>query len=240
LNNLRYYSEKLEEEQQALAQGNAAMAADIFFQSDGEVDSMGFGDHMDSSNELEKDLHSPHKKPVKDGSHQSISSRTTTAVKASRDLLVYPFIAGNLMEVAGKGLLLGEDPVNCSSAHLLQLQQEKASQKKHFVTMQQEVIDRLQTGQYLNNCIIDFWMQWITRKEPMEENWIHIFNTQFFTALNDFGVDHVLQWTAIFLMFSQRNYLFSLLINNFIGLCEVLVILQQLQITLMMRLRTSK
>jgi hypothetical protein len=119
--NLRYHIENVEEEQLALAQGDAAMVADIFFQSNGDVDSMGFGDCMDSPNELEKDLHSPHKKPVDDGSHQSISSRTTPAAKTSIDLLIYPFIAGNLIEVAGKGLLLGEDPLNCSSAYLLQL-----------------------------------------------------------------------------------------------------------------------
>jgi hypothetical protein len=40
-------------------------------------------------------------------------------------------------------MLLGEDPITCSSAHLLQLQQEKAAQKNHFVTMLQEDIDRL-------------------------------------------------------------------------------------------------
>ncbi len=136
--NLRYHIEKLEEEQQALAQGDAAMAADIFFQSDGEVDSMGFSDHMDSPNELEKDLHSPHKIPADNVNHQSIISITTPAPKTSRHLLVYLFIAGDLMEVAGKGLLLGEDPLNCSSAHLLQLQQEKASHKNHHVIMEQE------------------------------------------------------------------------------------------------------
>jgi Ulp1 family protease len=43
---------------------------------------------------------------------------------------------------------------------------------------------------------INFWMQWITRKEPMEENWIQIFNTEFYTVLDDLGVDHVLKCTA--------------------------------------------
>jgi hypothetical protein len=66
---------------------------------------------------LEKDLHSPSNKSLGDDSHQSISSRTTAATNASKDLLVYPFIAGVLMECAAKGL-------NCSSPHLLQLQRK--------------------------------------------------------------------------------------------------------------------
>jgi hypothetical protein len=110
--------------------------------------------------------------------------------------LIYPFIAGDLVEKAAKGLFLGEDQLNCSSAHLLQLQQEKASQKNHNVSMEQEDLDRLQPGQWFNDSIVDFWMLWITRKEPTEENWIHIFNTQFYTTLDDFGVEHVLNWTG--------------------------------------------
>jgi hypothetical protein len=81
---------------------------------------------------------------------------TTAAANASKDLLVYPFIAGNSMLGAAKGLLLGEDPLNCSSSPLPQFQQEKSSWKNHFVTMQQEDIDWLQPGLWLNDCIIDF------------------------------------------------------------------------------------
>ena len=155
------------------------MAASTFFHSDGEVDSMGFDPHSDLNDspiEVEKEL-------------------ISTVDSKEKKLLVYPFIAGDLIETAAKGLLLGEDPITCSSAHLLQLQQEKAAQKNHFVTMLQEDIDRLQPDKWLNDCLIDFWMLWITRKEPSEENWIHIFNTQFYTSMVDNGVDHVLKWT---------------------------------------------
>ncbi len=69
-----------------------------------------------------------------------------------------------------------------------------ARNKNHFVTMDQEDIDRLKPGQWLNDCVIDFWMMWITRKEPADENWVHTFNMQFYTSLIEKGVDHVLKW----------------------------------------------
>ncbi len=37
-------------------------------------------------------------------------------------------------------------------------------------------------------------MMWITRKEPVDENWVHIFNMQFYKSMVEKGVDHVLQW----------------------------------------------
>jgi Ulp1 family protease len=54
---------------------------------------------------------------------------------------------------------------------------------------------KLQPDKWLNDCLIDFWMLWITRKEPSEENWIRIFNTHFYTSMVDNGVDHMLKWT---------------------------------------------
>jgi Ulp1 family protease len=56
---------------------------------------------------------------------------------------------------------------------LLQLQQEKAAQKNHFVTMLQEDIDQLQPGEWLTDYLIDFWMLWIKRKEPADTYFQH-------------------------------------------------------------------
>jgi hypothetical protein len=70
---------KLEEEQQAVAQGDAAMAADTVFHSDGEFDSMGLETHTDCKGlpiELEKVLHSPSNKPVVEGSPETTSLKT--------------------------------------------------------------------------------------------------------------------------------------------------------------------
>ncbi len=56
----------------------------------------------------------------------------TEVGNTSQKVLVYPLIAGDLIELTAKGLLLGKDPLTCSSTHLLQLQQEKAAWKNHL------------------------------------------------------------------------------------------------------------
>jgi hypothetical protein len=55
----------------------------------------------------------------------SIAQENTVTKKP---VLVYPFIAEDLIENADRCLLLGEDPLDCSSSHLQQLQQ-----KKHYI-----------------------------------------------------------------------------------------------------------
>lgn len=70
------------------------------------------------------------------------------------------------------------------------MQLEKAAPRKHYLHILQQDLDRLEPGEYLNDALVDFWMMWITRKEPEEEN-----NTQFYTVLVDYGVEHVLNWS---------------------------------------------
>jgi hypothetical protein len=38
-------------------------------------------------------------------------------------------------------------------------------------------------------------MMWITRKEAVKDNNFIIYNTQFYTALETQGVEHVLNWS---------------------------------------------
>jgi hypothetical protein len=112
--NLRYQVEKLEEEQQAMAEGDAALAASTLFHSDGSVDSMSLGSHLDSKDSLivlEEDSLCK-KTDLVD------QSQLTSNANKTRKVLVYPFIAGELIEYAGKGLLLGEDPIICPTSHL--------------------------------------------------------------------------------------------------------------------------
>jgi hypothetical protein len=202
-------TDKLDEEQQALAQGNAAMAADTLFHSKDSVDSMSLGSQIDSKDSLIFWRKIP---PAK---YQKLL--LTSNANKTRGILVYPFIAGDLIECASKGLLSGEDPIYCSLSHLLQLQQEKAQRKNHVVTMNQDDINRSKPGEWLNYCLIDFWMMWIIRKEPVDENWVHIFKMQFYTSMVEKWVDHVLQF-----------------INNYTGLC-VAFLIQELLLAAMMK-----
>ncbi len=59
-----------------------------------------YTDCKDSPIELEMELHSPSNKPVVDGSHETMSLRTAAANTSKKKLLVYPFIAGDLIESA--------------------------------------------------------------------------------------------------------------------------------------------
>jgi Ulp1 family protease len=71
---------------------------------------------------------------------------------------------------------------------LLALQKEKAAPRNHYVHILQQDLDHLEPGEYWNNCVVDYWMMWITRKEPAEDNNFIIYNTQFNTALETLGI----------------------------------------------------
>jgi hypothetical protein len=128
-----------------------SMAVDSFFNSDGDIDSMGLDvsdDGKDSVISVEKEIIMTHNEPV---------------------ALVFPFVTGIEIENASKGLHLGEENSKISSSHILQLQQQKVAPRSHFVTVYQKDFNRLNPGQYLNDSVVDFWLQRITRKEANEE-----------------------------------------------------------------------
>jgi Ulp1 protease family, C-terminal catalytic domain len=68
------------------------------------------------------------------------------------------------------------------------------SARTHYVTIQLRDYMRLEPKEYLNDSIIDFWMQWITRKG--DASMMHIFSTQFYTQLVCIGPQGVTNWTA--------------------------------------------
>jgi Ulp1 family protease len=49
---------------------------------------------------------------------------------------------------------------------------------------------------WLNDVLIDFWMQWITRMEFQPDSSIHVFSTHFYAKLEYEGVNSVLSWKA--------------------------------------------
>jgi hypothetical protein len=69
-------------------------------------------------------------------------------------ILRYPFVAGVAIEDEGKGLFLGEDPINLSPDFLLTLQIKKTAPRNHVVYILQQDLDCLQPGQYLNDCVV--------------------------------------------------------------------------------------
>eukprot|EP00814_Leptocylindrus_danicus_P021932 CAMPEP_0116004258 /NCGR_PEP_ID=MMETSP0321-20121206/502_1 /TAXON_ID=163516 /ORGANISM="Leptocylindrus danicus var. danicus, Strain B650" /LENGTH=1022 /DNA_ID=CAMNT_0003472539 /DNA_START=186 /DNA_END=3255 /DNA_ORIENTATION=- len=69
------------------------------------------------------------------------------------------------------------------------------STRSHFLTIRNEDLERLEQGEFLNDTLVDFWMQWIWRKEPAESK-VHFFTSHFFTTLQENDVQGVSSWTV--------------------------------------------
>jgi hypothetical protein len=98
----------------------------------------------------------------------------------------------------------------------------KGSARAHFLTIRQEDFDRLEPGEFLNDTLIDFWMQWyvgcfrlyfplyrcwddahyfslifrMMRNENRQSSPIHIFSSHFYTTLKEDGAEAVASWTS--------------------------------------------
>jgi hypothetical protein len=116
-------------------------------------------------------------------------------ISSEEHILEYPFVAGVAIEDAAKGLFLDEDHINVSNDFLMSLQREKVGPRIHHVQILREDLDKLEPGVYLNDTLVDFWMMWITRKEPAEDNNFIIYNTQFYTTMVTNGIEHVMNWS---------------------------------------------
>lgn len=96
------------------------------------------------------------------------SSKTLSVEDKQKILLVFPFVGGNRVEKAAKGLNLcggclspfDEEDEIISSEKLTEIQQEAASGRTHILTITGEDRERLEPGEFLNDTLIDFWMRW--------------------------------------------------------------------------------
>jgi Ulp1 family protease len=108
-------------------------------------------------------------------------------------LFVYPFVGGQAIENAAKGLLLFQD-YPCMPTVLLLLQKQACEPKKSFVTVLKHDQERLCDGGWLNDNIINFWLQWVTRMESHPDSSIHTITTYFYTKPEHEGVESILHW----------------------------------------------
>jgi len=118
-------------------------------------------------------------------------------------LLVYPFVGGQTIEEAAKGLFQFAEK-RCSKPMLLKLQMETAHPRHTAIEISKDDHKHLHPKGCLNDNLIDFWIQWITRMEFQPGSSIHVFSTHFYTKLDDKGVNSVLSWTA-----NRGIYVFS-------------------------------
>jgi Ulp1 family protease len=79
---------------------------------------------------------------------------------------------------------------------LLKLQMEAAHPRNTAIVISKDNHKHLHPKGWLNDVLIDFWLQWITRIEFQPYSSIYDFTTHFYTKLEDDGVNAVLSWTA--------------------------------------------
>ncbi|CAB9506597.1 Sentrin-specific protease 7 [Seminavis robusta] len=123
-------------------------------------------------------------------------------------LLVYPFAgdadeiehcASELQEASGE--LFSENPA-CAATPVddgkVSSSPEATDLRRHKLTVRVRDVERLNPGVFLNDTLIDFWIQWITRKAHQDPSgdMVHCFSSHFFTTLDDEGPDAVTKWTA--------------------------------------------
>jgi hypothetical protein len=136
-----------------------------------------------------------HTKPIVTDADQSVAQPAPPKSADEEVILVCPLLDGEAIEDAAKGLFLGEDPHTCSAAHLLQLQQEKTTPQRHFSIITNGDYSRVKPGVYFHDVLVDFCLQWITRKESVKESLIFVFNTHFYTKSVTEGVSAVCSCT---------------------------------------------
>jgi hypothetical protein len=109
------------------------------------------------------------------------------------DMFVYPFVGGQAIEKATKGLFLFHDSY-CMPTVLLQLQKHACQAKKSFITIMKQDREQLFDKGWLNDNLINFWLLWVTRMESHPDSAIHTMITYFYTKLENEGVESVLHW----------------------------------------------
>jgi Ulp1 family protease len=79
---------------------------------------------------------------------------------------------------------------------LLKLQMEASHPRHTTIQTLKEDHKCLSPKGWLNDSLIDLWVQWITRMEYQLDSSIHTFTTHFYVKLEDESVNSVLSWTA--------------------------------------------
>jgi sentrin-specific protease 7 len=102
-------------------------------------------------------------------------------------------VASNLIEPNGK---LGQNLASMFTNVAIEDKAPNGKQKNHIITILGKDYDRLSPGEFLNDTLIDFWISWLVYRMGGVSDQIHVFTTQFYTKLEQEGVESVMSWTA--------------------------------------------
>ena len=67
--------------------------------------------------------------------------------------------------------------------------------KMKNISIRNKDVDRLKNGEWLNDSLIDFWNQWISRNKGLD-SMILLFTTHFVENLTKHGPQFVRTWTT--------------------------------------------
>jgi len=74
---------------------------------------------------------------------------------------------------------------------------QNAYLRRQFLSITEADKDRLESGQLLNDTLVDLWMSWISRQHisTNESNQVHFFSSHFFSTIEEKGAQGVASWT---------------------------------------------
>ena len=94
-------------------------------------------------------------------SFKSTSNAGNSSGENQNVILSYPFVGGDCIEKAAKGLKLPTwNETEVTYDQLILQQVEASTGRVHILTMYADDRDRLSPGKFLNDTLINFWMKW--------------------------------------------------------------------------------
>ncbi|GFH53921.1 hypothetical protein CTEN210_10397 [Chaetoceros tenuissimus] len=102
-------------------------------------------------------------------------------------------VSSNLIEPNGK---LGQNHESMFTDLAITANVSHGKKNFHTIKIQGKDYDKLEQGKYLNDTLIDFWINWLIYRMGNVSDQVHVFPSQFYTELEQKGVESVTSWTA--------------------------------------------
>jgi hypothetical protein len=122
--------------------------------------------------------------------NETLPFHAMTAVDEELDenetLLIYPFVGGLSVEECVSGLDLCVVHSPCDAALLTMLQLEKSAAWENLLTITVHDLNSLADECCVNDCVLQFWFQWLFRFISLPTSNVHFFNSFFYSQLYSF------------------------------------------------------
>merc|ERR1712238_404701 len=89
-----------------------------------------------------------------------------------------------------------KNPNQSDGSEAKNLATPQGSQRLHHIVIRVEDYEKLEMGQWLNDSLVDLWMQWISRNINCKQSDVYFFSSHFHSTLVSDGPEGVESWTA--------------------------------------------